>query len=154
MKTVYGVGIYQAENKIVFEELKNYEKKISSEIKLSQNNLKQKITGVKIYIFINLNQQKQNNKLKKTFFSKITITQKEKEKSVHANPVKDYFYFKLCFSSWKNYLLKIKNIAETDMNMLELMTSSESDENDFMEINKKIEENMHFPSRNSENNIR
>lgn len=85
--------------------------------------------------------------------SKIKSIQKEKDKPIPLNPLKDYLYFELCFSAWKNYILKLKKIAETDMNLLELLTSSESDEDEFMGIDQEMEQNMHFPSRNSENNI-
>lgn len=34
MKSVYGFAIHQTENKIIYEELKNYEKKTSQKIKV------------------------------------------------------------------------------------------------------------------------
>lgn len=47
MKNVYGFEIYETDNKIIFEELKNYEKKTSNLIKSSQKNLTYKTGAVK-----------------------------------------------------------------------------------------------------------
>lgn len=147
MKNVYGFEIYETDNKIILEELKNYEKKTSNLIKSSQKYLTYK-TGAVTYFYLFI-----FNLFGKLLSSKIKSIQKEKYKPIALNPLKDYLYFKLCFSTWKNYILKLKKIAETDMNLLELLTSSESDEDDFMGIGKEMEQNMHLPSRNSENNI-
>lgn len=37
MKNVYGLGIYQTTNNVIYEELRNFEKKISMEIDLKSN---------------------------------------------------------------------------------------------------------------------